>query len=105
MSKPRKDASSHVDAAGELTVTQAARNFSDVIYRVRYRVERFLLTRGGQPVAELRPVAARRIVTASVLAKRLATMPHLGTDAATTFAADIEEARAKLAPVGAGPWA
>jgi len=43
-----------------LKVTEAARNFAEYINRVAYRGERFVLTRGGKGVAELRPLVAGR---------------------------------------------
>jgi antitoxin (DNA-binding transcriptional repressor) of toxin-antitoxin stability system len=36
--------------------TQAARTFSDLINRVRYRGEEFVIERGGQPVCRVVPV-------------------------------------------------
>jgi antitoxin (DNA-binding transcriptional repressor) of toxin-antitoxin stability system len=90
--------------ATSVTVTEVARNLSDVINRIKYRSEHFLLTKGGLPVAELRPIAAARLVTGRELAGRLATLPHLGADAAAKFADDINEARARMGVIGTGPW-
>ncbi len=39
-----------------LTVTEAARNFSEILGRVRFRGERCILTKAGKPVAEIGPV-------------------------------------------------
>ena len=39
-----------------VNITEVLRNFSDYINRVAYRGERFILVRGGKPVAELSPV-------------------------------------------------
>lgn len=43
-----------------ISITEAARNFSDFVNRVAYRRESFFLIRGKKPVAELRPVATGR---------------------------------------------
>jgi prevent-host-death family protein len=91
-------------AAPEVTVTEAARGFSDLVNRVRYRGERFTLTKGGLPVAELRPVGAKRVVTGAELAERLRDLPRLGDRAAASFAADLAEARAHLRDPEARPW-
>ncbi len=42
----------------EVSITEAARNFSDFVNRVAYRRESFFLVRGKKTVAELRPVLA-----------------------------------------------
>jgi hypothetical protein len=85
-----------------LTVTQVARGFADVINRVTYRRESFVLVRGGRAVAELRPVPAG--VRVADLADLHAALPRL--DDADAFAADLDAARAELATQEpADPWA
>ncbi len=44
-------------AARRVSATEAARNFSEILNRVRYRGERFLIERGGVTIGELRPAA------------------------------------------------
>ena len=102
MSKPKP--LRHAGSAPELTVTEAARNFADVVNRVRYRGERFMLTKGGLPVAELRPPESARTVTGAALARRLSSLPHLGAAAAERFASDLDEARREVGALGPGPW-
>ena len=51
-----------------ISITEAARNFSDFVNRVAYRQESFFLVRGKKAVAELRPVVSGR---------RLAELPAL----------------------------
>ena len=75
------------------SVTDVLRNFSDYINRVVYRRERFVLVRGGRPVAELTPVpTGTRLADLPGL---LASLPALG-DEASSFAADVDAARAAL---------
>lgn len=75
------------------SVTDVLRNFSDYINRVVYRRERFVLIRGGRPVAELSPVpAGTRLGDLPAL---LRALPPLGDDAAS-LADDLEAARAEL---------
>jgi antitoxin (DNA-binding transcriptional repressor) of toxin-antitoxin stability system len=40
-----------------LSATEAARGFSELLNRVRYKGETFIIERGGVPVCELRPVS------------------------------------------------
>ncbi len=42
-----------------VTVTEAVRNFSEILGRVRFKGERFVLVKGGKPVAELGPTMQR----------------------------------------------
>lgn len=81
-----------MSTATSVSITEAARNFSDFINRVAYRQESFFLIRGKKPVAELRPVASGR---------RLAEMPGFlrsgpGMDGRDwkTFRRDVEKVRA-----------
>jgi prevent-host-death family protein len=87
------------------TVTEVLRSFSDYVNRVAYRGERFVLTRGGRPVAELVPAppAGRPLAELPAI---LASLPRLGSEEAARLERDLDEARASLghAP-SADPWA
>ena len=86
-----------------LTATEVARGFADVLNRVAYRRESFVIVRGQRPVAELRPVPAG--VRLADLPALLTSLPNLDDDA-DSFAADLEAARAELATQEAtDPWA
>jgi prevent-host-death family protein len=80
-----------------ITVTEAARGFSDLISRVRYGGESALLTKGGKPVARIVPV--RRPRTGRELADAWAGLPHLDLAAAAAFERDLSDARRSLPPV------
>lgn len=86
-----------------LTVTEAARSFSDVISRTFYRRETTVLLKGGKPVARIVPVAAPTI-NARELAALWATLPHLDPMEADSFAQELESA-AQTLPVPRDPWA
>ncbi len=58
----------------KITATELAKNPSDVLNRVRYRGERFLVERNGDPVASLGPVDAARGITVAEFFDRLRTM-------------------------------
>ncbi|MGH7573192.1 MAG: type II toxin-antitoxin system Phd/YefM family antitoxin [Gemmatimonadota bacterium] len=77
-----------------VTVTDVARRFADYINRVAFEGERFVLTRGNKPVAELGPVARGR--TLGELASLLETLPRLTDEEAKSFREDLEQARAEL---------
>jgi len=86
MSKPRP-----------LTVTEAARNFSDLLNRVFYRGESAILIRNGIPVARVVP-AEPPSVPARELAERWAALPHLTRSDADRLAEQLDEARRALPP-------
>lgn len=88
-----------------ITVTELLRNFRDYIGRVTHGGERFLLSRGGETVAELRGVASGR--TLDELPDVLASLPRLSAEDADGFARDLETARAELdgAAEPRDPWA
>jgi prevent-host-death family protein len=85
------------------SVTDALRNFSDYVNRVAYQGERFVLVRGGKPVAELVPVTTG--VRLGDLLELLASLPRLSDDEAKVFAEDVDRARCELDRSELGdPW-
>jgi len=87
-----------------ITVTEAARNFSDLINRVVYRGESALLTRNGKPVARIVPEVSRRI-TGLEAAEIWATRERLNTDEAEAFARDLEDIHRLGNEQPRDPWA
>jgi antitoxin (DNA-binding transcriptional repressor) of toxin-antitoxin stability system len=89
--------------ATSLSVTEMVRGFSDYVSRVAYRGERFILLKGRRPMAELRPIPSGRLL--GELETVLRSLPALTPAEAESYAADIEEARARL-PQGEprDPW-
>ena len=77
-----------------LSMTEMVRGFSDYVNRVAYRGERFILLKGRRPVAELRPIPSGRLL--GELEAVLRSLPTLTPAEAEDYAADIEEARARL---------
>jgi prevent-host-death family protein len=86
--------STHVSA------TEAARRFSDLLNRVRYQGERFVIVRNGEQVAELSAIASRPKVTLAELVDRLLA----ARSGDPGFADDLERIQAEQPPVGDGPW-
>ncbi len=91
-------------AAIVLTVTEAARHFSDYVSRVSYRHESFVLCKGRRPVAELRPVPGGRRL--GDLPGLLRSLPHLSKSDVTSFAKDVDASRKALSTGELrDPWA
>jgi len=70
-----------------LSVTDAVRNFSDIINRVSYAREVFILKRGRQKLAELRPVSPGR--TLRSLPGILTSLPKLSATESKSFEKDM----------------
>lgn len=87
-----------------LTVTEAVRNFSELLGRVRFKGERFVLLKGGKPVAELGPTLAAASVRLGELPALLADLPHLDPEDVDRFEADLESARKSAGLVPTPPW-
>jgi antitoxin (DNA-binding transcriptional repressor) of toxin-antitoxin stability system len=79
-----------------ISVTEAARNFSDCVNRVRYQGTTFLLQKNGVSVARIVP-EERKSCTGLELAEALAKV-HLAPEEANTWSRDLQEARKSLVP-------
>jgi len=68
-----------------VSATEAARTFSDLLNRIRYRGEEFVVERAGEPVCRMTPAApAKRLSMKELIALlRNAPAPDPG------FAADV----------------
>jgi prevent-host-death family protein len=91
----------------EMTVTEAARNFADVVARAFYLGESARLTKNGRTVARIVPVEdAARPRTGAELAKLWADpeRPRLSPGDAQALEADLKKARRTLPPVEATSW-
>jgi antitoxin (DNA-binding transcriptional repressor) of toxin-antitoxin stability system len=91
----------------KMTVTEAARNFADVVARAFYRGESARLIKNGRAVARIVPVEeAVRFNTGTELAKRWAdpNRPRLSPAEAEALEADLKEARRALPPLEATSW-
>jgi len=77
-----------------VTVTEAARNFSELVSRVHYQGETALLVKGGRPMAKVTPALRPR--TGRDLAAVWPTLPRLGAREAEAFERDLADDRRKL---------
>ena len=50
-----------------LSATEASRNFSELLNRIRYRGESFIIERGGEAICEVRPAAPPRFTGADLV--------------------------------------
>ncbi len=88
-----------------ISVTEASRNFSDCVNRVRYQGASFILHKGGEPVARIVPIAQKLSKgrdLADALRKALDGV-HVGEKEATSWLHDLEQARGSLPPQ-INPW-
>ncbi len=83
-----------------ITATELSRALSDVLNRVRYRGESFLIERNGEPVATLAPAAPPASTTVRDLIDRLGdlTLPGEG------FAEELEAIQSSQPMEEASAW-
>ena len=83
-----------------VTATEAARSFSELLNRVRYERETFVILRGGEAVGQLGPIEPRSGTTFRDLIATLKRVekPDEG------FADDLEKIQAEQPLAGESPW-
>lgn len=86
-------------ATTRVSATDASRGFSELLNRVRYRGETFIIERGGAAIGELRPVAPTRFTGADLLAL-LKSLPRVDDG----FFDDVERAIAEQPTLPESPW-
>ena len=79
--------------------TQAARRFSDLLNRVQYRRESFVVERGGLPVCEVSPVGPIHF-TLGDLAALFGSRPTVDD----AYLRDVETAVRSQPPLPPSPW-
>ncbi|MCC7541755.1 MAG: hypothetical protein IT379_36385 [Deltaproteobacteria bacterium] len=87
-----------------LSATEAARRLGELLARVRYRQEEFLIRRGRTIVARLGPVPIRG-VTGAVAAEAWRGAPHLSSEEARSLELDMKKARRISGGPPRDPWA
>jgi antitoxin (DNA-binding transcriptional repressor) of toxin-antitoxin stability system len=76
-----------------ISATNAARNFSDLINRVRYQGASFEIERGNEVIARIIPAAPASTLSIADLDKQWAQLPRLDLEDAELFEANIHEIR------------
>jgi antitoxin (DNA-binding transcriptional repressor) of toxin-antitoxin stability system len=72
-----------------------ARNFAEYLNRVAYRGERFVLIRGGRPIAEIGPIPSGQSL--GDLSAILESIPRLAPEDVAGFVEDLSLGRSYLA--------
>lgn len=83
-----------------ITATELAKSLSDVLNRVRYRGEKFLIVRNGEPIATLVSAAPAPGVTMRELVALLRELPPLDE----AFADDLEAIHSSQPKVSDPAW-
>ncbi len=79
--------------------TQAARRFSDLLNRVQYRRESFVIERAGLPVCEVSPVGPTHFTLGD-----LASFFSARTTVDQAYLRDVETAVRSQPPLPPSPW-
>ena len=91
------------EAMERISVTQAVRQFSDLLNRVFYQKVSVELERGNKVIARISPVSSESPLKVKDLNRLFSELPLLGDDA-EAFAKDLGDIR-KLTPVEKNQWA
>ena len=73
--------------AQRISAAKAARSFSEILNRVKYRGESFIVERNREPICRIEPVGRRKPVTARDFADFWASLPRPDDK----LAGDLEE--------------
>ena len=83
-----------------ITATELSKSLSDILSRVKYKGERFIIQRNGEPVAVLEPAAPVLGTPLREIVTRLKGLRMPGEG----FADDLEAIQAEQQPIGDSPW-
>jgi antitoxin (DNA-binding transcriptional repressor) of toxin-antitoxin stability system len=83
-----------------VSATDAARSFSELLNRIRYRGEEFVVERGGEAVCRMSPATPPRRLSLRELAALLRELPP--PDAG--YPADVRRAAARQGRLPKSPW-
>lgn len=83
-----------------ISATDAARRFSDILNRVRYKGDSFVIVRNGEEVGRLEPVSGTRPKTFNELVEMVRTKGPPDED----FARDLEEIHRSQPALPEDPW-
>jgi antitoxin (DNA-binding transcriptional repressor) of toxin-antitoxin stability system len=83
-----------------VSATEAARTFSDLLNRIRYRGEEFVVERAGEPVCRMSPTATSKRLTLKELAALLREIPQ----ADVGYASDVRRIARNQGRLPRSPW-
>ncbi len=82
-----------------ITATEAVRKFSEILNRVAYKGETFIVERGGQVVCEISPTRSKKF-TGRDFAQMIKLVPRPDEQ----YFDDVEESIKNRQPVAPSPW-
>jgi antitoxin (DNA-binding transcriptional repressor) of toxin-antitoxin stability system len=85
--------------ATKVSATEAVRTFSDLLNRIRYRGEEFVVERAGEPICRMTPAAPRRLSL-----RELASLLREVASADADYASDVRRAARKQGRLPPSPW-
>jgi antitoxin (DNA-binding transcriptional repressor) of toxin-antitoxin stability system len=83
-----------------VSATEAVRSFSDLLNRIRYRGEEFVVERAGEPICRMTPAAPAKTLSLRDLASLLREIPK--PDAG--YASDVRKASRSQRRPPRSPW-
>ncbi len=83
-----------------VSATKAVRTFSDLLNRIRYRGEEFVVERAGEPVCRMTPATPSRRLTLGELASVLREIPR----ADAGYASALRQAMRRQGKLPGSPW-
>jgi antitoxin (DNA-binding transcriptional repressor) of toxin-antitoxin stability system len=95
----RTQAANSVKGSRVISATEAARSFSELLDRVCYRGESFVIERGGEPVCEMSPVKPLRFTGADFL-----SLLHSLPKPDPGYWGAVEETTKQASMVPQSPW-
>jgi antitoxin (DNA-binding transcriptional repressor) of toxin-antitoxin stability system len=81
-----------------ISATHAARNFSELINRVRYQGESFEIERGNEVIAQIIPAVSSAAPSITELDEQWAQLPRLDPGDAALFEANLQGIRKNATP-------
>lgn len=84
-----------------VSATEAVRTFSDLLNRIRYRGEEFVVERAGEAVCRMTPAVPSKRMTLRELASLLREIPGADAD----YASDVRRAVRNQGRLPRSPWA
>ena len=86
--------------ATRVSATEAVRTFSDLLNRIRYRGEEFVVERSGEPVCRMTPAAPPKHVSLRDLTSLLGEIPKPDGG----YASDVRRAARRQGRLPRSPW-
>ena len=82
-----------------ITATQAVREFSELLNKIKFKGDRYIIKRSGKPVAQMEPIReAKKAKMLKELKSLLKELPRLDQEL-DAFAADLEGVRKDQPPL------